>query len=132
MRTLYPILVVVALGTATLIWGISGFGDIYGQDDPIEGSNAGDQLRQQADDSAASDNGSFNASARSGTENDNIVGVILSGISFIVSFATMVALLPLELMNLGFPAYFAAPVGLLAQAIVGVGIVQFATNRYYR
>lgn len=131
-RTLYPILVVAALGTASLIWGLSGFGAVFMDDDPVNaGENAASDLEGEADDSVASDEGDFNASARSGTE-DNIVGVILSGIQGIVGFVTMAALLPVELRRIGFPYYFAYPVGILIQAIVGIGFIQFATGRNYR
>jgi hypothetical protein len=132
MRTLYPILVVAALGTATLIWGISGIGTLYTNNDPVSGeSQSADRLQEQANSSAAAEDGSFEASARGGGS-DNIVGLVIAGVQSIVSFATMVALLPFELQRLGFPRYFAYPIGVLAQSLVGIGIVQFASGRFYR
>lgn len=123
---------VLALGFATVVWGLSGAGAIYGVSDPISGMESGDALNETSNDSAVSDGGSFNGSASAGDAGDTgIVGIIISGIGFIVGFVSMVGLLPLELMNLGFPSYFAIPVGVLAQALVGVGIVEFATNREY-
>lgn len=131
-RTLYPILVVAALGTASLIWGLSGFGAVFVDDNSVDaGQSAADQLEGEANSSVASDEGEFEASARSGNE-DNIVGVILSGIQGILGFVTMAALLPVELRRIGFPYYFAYPVGILVQTIVGVGFLQFATGRVYR
>lgn len=131
MRTIYPVLLVLALGTASLIWGLSGIAAVYTENDPIEGSEAGDAVEGQAGQSAAGEEGDFEASAR-GDDSDNLVGVVFSGIDAIVSFASMVALLPFELQNLGFPRYFAYPIGVLAQGLVGIGIVQFASGRVYR
>lgn len=131
MRTIYPTLFVVALGVATLMWTMSGAGALYGQTDPISGMQSDDALQQQANNSAASDGGEFNGSAKGG-DSDNIVGLIISGTQAIVSFAGSVALLPAEIERLGFPWWFAFPIGASAQAIVGIGIVQFAANRVYR
>jgi hypothetical protein len=131
MRTAKIVLVVAALGTATLMWGISGFGSLYGTDNPVDGLQSGERLEKQANQSAVSENGSFDSSAEGADEGD-IVGIIISGTSALVSFASMAALLPFELQQLGFPRYFAYPIGLLAQAIVGIGVVQFAANRVFR
>lgn len=130
MKTNRFVLVVVALGVATMMWGMSGIGTEYGATDPITGLESGEKLEQAAEDSPVHENGSFNGSAKGGSE-DNIVGLIISGTQALVSFTVMVGLLPAELMNLGFPKWFAMPVGLATQAIVGIGIVQFATNRVF-
>lgn len=131
MRTIKPTLIVVALGVATMMWGVSGFGSLYGQTDPVSGLESGENLRAISDESAVSENGSFNASAKGADESDNIVGMIISGTQAVISFAGSVALLPWELMRIGFPRWFAFPLGLSAQAVVGIGIIQFATNRVY-
>lgn len=132
MRTIAPILFVAALGTAALIWGLSGAGAIYGVDDPVSGLESGDALEERSNDSAVSNDGTFNGSAENTDGSDNIVGIVISGIGAIVQFATLVALLPFELQRLGFPFWFAFPLGALTQAIVGVGVVQFASNRVFR
>jgi hypothetical protein len=131
MRTIYPTLIVVALGVATLMWGLSGFGAIYGATDPVSDLESGNELEAQANNSAVSGDGSFNGSAQ-GADSDNIVGLIVSGTQAITGFAGAVALLPWEIQRLGFPYWFAFPMGLSAQAIVGIGVVQFAANRVYR
>lgn len=131
MRTLYFILVVFALGTAGMIWSLSGIGGVYGPTDPIGDTESADALEAQAANSSANNSGSLNGSARAG-DDANLIGVIITGISTIVNFGGTVVLLPFELQNLGFPRYFAYPVGLLAQAFVGIGIVQWATNRFYQ
>lgn len=132
-RTISALLFVVALGTATLIWGLSGFGAVYGVNDPVSGLESGDALQEQANDSAASNSGQFNGSAENaGDDTTNIVGIVISATSSIADLVTLVALLPWELQRLGFPAYFALPIGALTQLIAGISVLQFASNRNLR
>jgi hypothetical protein len=130
VRTARIVLVVAALGTASLMWGLGGLGDLYGETNPVGDLQSGDEVERQADESAVVDNGSFSGSAS--RSDDSIVGLIVSGASAITDFAAMVALLPLELQRLGLPRYAAYPLGLIAQAVVGIGVVQFATGREWR
>jgi len=130
MRTIKIVLIVAALGTASLMWGLSGMGAVYGQSDPVSGLESGDDIKQQGNQSVVS-NGSYDASA-TGASQDSVVGLIIAGTSRITDFAAMAALLPIELNRLGLPYWLAYPVGLIGQAIVGIGIVQFATNRVWK
>lgn len=132
MRTIKVVLIVAAMGTAALMWSMSGVGAIYGTDDPVDGFEAGEKIQEEGNASAVSEDGNFSASADNSGGADNIVGVVLSGATAITDFAGMVALLPWELQRLGFPPFFAFPVGFLAQAIAGIGVVQFAAGRVYR
>lgn len=131
MRTITAVLVVFAIAGASLIWGLSGFGSVFGQTDPISGLESGETLQDEAAGSVVNESGQFNASAE-GSDSDNIVGLIIAGLGFVVDTASLVALLPFELERLGFPYYFAYPVGLLAQLIASVGVVQFGTGRVWR
>lgn len=131
MRTITPVLFVLALGTAALIWGMAGAGSIYGQSDPVSGMESGDAINESKNDSAVG-GGNFSGEASASEGEGDIVGLIVSGISNVVGFAAMVGLLPWELQRLGFPSYFAFPIGFLAQGLVGIGIVQFATNRDFK
>jgi len=127
-RTIFPVLFVLALGTAALIWGMAGAGNIYGSSDPVDGLNSGSEIVDAKNDSAVG-GGSYNGSAGGDSDGGGIVGLIISGVDAIVSFVSMVALLPWELMKLGLPEYFALPIGFLAQGLVGIGVIEFATNR---
>lgn len=60
-----------------------------------------------------------------GDNEPTLVGLAISGGKFLAGLVGAVALLPLTLMRLGFPAYFALPVGGIAQIIAFVGLVQF-------
>lgn len=130
-RTIGAVLFVLAIGTASLIWGLSGVGTIHGQDDPVSGLESGDAVHEASNESAVG-GGNFTGEASASEGEGDIVGMIISGISSVTGFVAMVGLLPWELQRLGFPAYFAFPIGFLAQGIVGIGIVQFATNREFR
>jgi hypothetical protein len=64
-----------------------------------------------------------------GDNEPTIVGVAISGGEFIAQLVGAVALLPLTLVRLGFPNYFAVPVGGGAQVIATIGLFQFVTGR---
>jgi hypothetical protein len=130
MRTIYPVMVVLCLGTAALMLSMSGFGGLYGPD-PTDGLDSDDELQSQASNSSVDEDGEFGGPSVSSGDGD-IVGLIISGLSRIASLAAMVVLLPLELRDLGFPWWFAMPVGLVVQTIVGIGLVQFASGRVWR
>jgi len=130
METKYPLFLVMALAAATLIWTLSGVGGLYGAGDPISSGGASEKLEDEANDSAASEGGDLESGTQ-GSDEGNIVGLVISGVDFIVSFASMVTFLPFKLQEIGAPYFLAYPIGLLAQALVGIGIIQFAANRVY-
>lgn len=131
MQTKYPLFLVLAIAGATLIWTASGMGLVYGTSNPVgDDSPAADELQDQVNDSAVAENGSFDADVRRTTEG-GIVGMIVSGGQYITTFAKVVVFLPFQLSNLGLPGYAAGPIGVLAQVLVAVGVVQFLSDRRY-
>jgi len=64
-----------------------------------------------------------------GDNEPTIVGLAISAGSFVTELVVAVGLLPVALMRLGFPQYFAVPVGSIAQVIAFVGLAQFVTGR---
>jgi len=64
-----------------------------------------------------------------GANEPTVVGVAISGGQFVAQLVGAVTLLPLTLVRLGFPNYFAVPVGAVAQAIAVVGLFQFVSGR---
>jgi hypothetical protein len=131
MQTKYPLFLVLAIAGATLIWVGSGMGATYGVNDPIgSDSPAADELQKQVGNSSVSENGSFDASSRRTTDG-GLVGMIVTGSQFAVTFGQIVLFLPAQLQTIGLPGYVAGPIGLLAQAMVAFGVVQFLANRRY-
>lgn len=130
MRTLYPMMLVLALGTAAVMMSMSGFTALHEQD-PTSGLESGDEFQDKANDSAIQEDSEFGGSSVSSGDGD-IVGLILAGLERIVSLASLVVLLPAEMNDMGFPWWFALPTGLLMQTIMGIGIVQFASGRFLR
>jgi hypothetical protein len=127
MRTIFPIAVVLSLAAAAMLINLAGLGAVLGPN-PAAGVSGADQLNASGQDSPASEDGSLEGSASSADDGD-IVGLIISGIAGIVDGAAFVVLLPWQLQSLGFPYFFAWPVGMLGQTIVGWGLFQLATNR---
>ena len=125
MRTLAPIMIVLCIGVAATMVGMAGFADAWGSPD-VETTAAEEELDQNAD-SVAPQEGSAEGPVSSGES--SIVGIIVDGSRSLVGIAAAVALLPATLMNLGFPAWFALPLGSIAYLVAGVGVIEFATNR---
>ena len=59
------------------------------------------------------------------------VGAILQFGGMVRTFIAVVGFLPLWLMRLGFPNYFAAPVGVFTQIIASIGLFQVVTGREF-
>lgn len=125
VRTTIPVLVVLALGTAAVMLGMSGFADVWGSPTP-QVERAGDHVNESAA-SVSPQNGSVQGPVSSG--DSSIVGLIADGLGSLTDIAGGVVLLPLTLIKLGFPRWFAIPIGSLAELIVGIGLFEFATNR---
>lgn len=125
MRTIAAVLMVLAIGTAGAMLGASGFSQAWGADPP-QTTAAQEQVN----------NSSYGLNPNKGpvagpvsASDSNIVGLIANGLGSLTDLAGAVVVLPLTLINLGFPAWFALPLGGLAYTIAGVGIIEFATNR---
>lgn len=125
MRTIAAVGVVLALGVAGMMLGMSGFADAWGASPP-KTTAAQEELNKSAGEVGP---GNTPVSGPVSSADSSIVGLISSGLGGAVKVAGAVILLPLTLVNLGFPAWFAVPLGLLAQVITGIGIIEFATNR---
>lgn len=127
MRTNYVWFVVIALGVSALMWQLAGVDSALSGPSATDDLQSGDELESQAPGEAE-----INGSANSNDGESDIVGLILAGGAGIGNFVNMALLLPLELQRLGFPYWFAYPIGLCAQIIALVGLIQFVTNRVVR
>jgi hypothetical protein len=116
---------VLALAVAGMMLGMSGFSAAWGADPP-QTSKAQEELNNSASDLAPQ---SGPVSGPVSAADSSIVGLLSSGLTGAVEVGGAVALLPVTLINLGFPAWFAVPLGLVGYILTGIGIVEFATNR---
>jgi hypothetical protein len=127
-RTLFPIAAVLALGVALLMMQGSGFNSL------VAGSQTagplGDAVTAQGESSPANE-GSLNAT-RSAAGEGSVAGLILGASSAVLDVVGLLALLPLSLERLGFPAWFALPVGSIVYIVCGLGVAQFVSGRVFR
>lgn len=125
MRTTFLLATVLCLGVAMALFAGSGFNAL------VEGSQApgplADSVEEQGNQSVVNDNENI-SSDRTGSSG-SLAGLILSSARTIGEIVGLVSLLPITLQRLGFPAWFALPIGSLAYIIAGVGIVQFLSGR---
>jgi hypothetical protein len=128
MRTTLPLVIVLAMMITAGFFAGSGFNGL------VDGEANIDPLEQEVEErSADSVTGSGNFSAsRSGTEDGSIVGLVVSGAQDVIEFTSLVVLLPITLQQIGFPVWFALPIGAVLQIIVSIGVLQFITGRVYR
>lgn len=125
MRTIAPVLLVMALGVSGMMLGLSGFDTAWGAPAPETGA-AQEELNKSAEKVNPQNtpiSGPVSAS------DSSTVGLIASALGTITDMVGAVVVLPMTLINLGFPAWFAVPLGMLAQLITGVGLIEFAINR---
>ncbi len=125
MRGTAPVMIVLAIGVATMFVTGSGFADAWGQPAPETGA-AADALNESAD-NVGPDGQPVEGPVSTG--DSEVIGLIASGLGTLFGLAGSVALLPVTLTNLGLPAWFAFPAGALAQIVVGVSLIEWATNR---
>lgn len=135
MRTLYPVLMILALGTAAIMWSMSGVGLVIQGDDPAGGIESDKELNESAqeledekEDQQSGDGGFFSTSNQG---DDSFIGAVIAGANQLADLATSAILLPIELQRLGLPTWLAMPLGLGGQAIAFIGFVQFVTGRRY-
>jgi hypothetical protein len=116
-------MIVLAIGVASMMWTMSGVGGLYNNGaDSLQSAN---ELNESANESSVR---GFGADAGP-NQGGNIIGLVFTGLERIISLAGLVILLPVEMANIGFPWWFAWPVGIMTQTVAGIGILEFATQR---
>lgn len=118
-------MLVMMIGASGMMLSLSGFGQAWGAEPPQT------NLAQKGLHGSAANLKPQNApiSGPVSSSNAPIIGLLASGLGSFVSAAGAVALLPMTLVHMGFPRWFAYPLGLLAYIIVGISIIEFAVNR---
>lgn len=127
MKAKFPLIFIICLSVAGMMWGLSGVGDVF-VSDPSEDLNSPDEFNDTVENSSLED-GMEGSSAGSG--DGDIIGLILNGGQSIIGILRLVLLLPLELQNMGFPRWFAWPIGLMAELITIIGLFQLMMGRQY-
>jgi len=127
VRTTYFLALILCFALVSALFAGSGFNAIVEGD--RGGGQAADELGDQANDSVAKDGSNISAQ-RAASDDGSIAGVILSTGQSVLDTIGMIALLPVTLMNLGFPRWFALPIGSIAYVLSGIGLIQFITGRF--
>ena len=127
MQTKPIIGVVLAFGVAFALLGGSGIGAaVFGENpDDAETQRVIEEISEDADVDRDEEGGGGLATDVGGDSEPTVTGVLISGGQFAVQLVGAVALLPLTLMRLGFPSWFAVPIGGVAQIVAFIGLVQF-------
>ena len=122
--------VVLAFGVAFSLLAGSGIGAA------VFGESPGDETTVETLEDISSDadvdqdgDGTGLGADVAGDNEPTLVGLAISSGQFGVQLVAAVALLPLTLVRLGFPNYFAIPVGGVAQIIAFLGLAQFVSGR---
>jgi len=132
MRSKSILGVVLAFGLAFSLIAGSGIGAAVFGATPGDAETARtlEDVSGDATVDADSETGGLSADV-AGDNEPTLVGVAISGGQFAASLVGAVALLPVTLMRLGFPSYFAVPVGGVAQIIAFIGLIQFVRGTEY-
>lgn len=126
MNTKSVLGVVLAFGVAFSLLAGSGlgpgvFGEAPGDQESVKTvGEIGENASVDKDDEAGGLRGDV-----AGDDEPTLVGLAIDAGLFIVRLVAAVALLPFILIRLGFPEYFAFPVGGIAQIIAFIGLAQF-------
>jgi hypothetical protein len=125
MQSKHVYMLVLSFGVAFSMLAGAGIGPAVFGEDP-SGAQTSKTLDEVANQSSVEqgDDGGLGADV-TGDNEPTLVGVAISGGRFLANLVASVALLPLTLMRLGFPAYFAVPIGGVAQIIAFIGLVEF-------
>jgi len=120
--------VVLAFGVMFSLLAGSGVGAAIFGESPGDAESA--RTLEDISEDASVDSGESNADSGLsadvvGDNEPTLVGVAISGGQFATTLVGAVALLPVTLMRLGFPSYFAVPIGGAAQVIAFIGLIQF-------
>jgi len=126
MRAKSVVGIVLCFGLAFTLLSGSGIGEaVFGEspgDDPTV--DALEDISEDATVDEESDRDGLSADV-AGDNEPTLVGLGISAGRFAAQLVAAVALLPLTFARLGFPSYFAYPVGFIAQIIAFVGLAQF-------
>jgi len=129
MRAKSVLGVVLAFGVAFSVLAGSGIGAAVFGASPGSAQPATTLDDVSGEASVDEDSAGGLAADVAGDNEPTLVGVSISSGQFVVQLVAAVALLPVTLTRLGFPTWFAVPIGGVAQIIAFVGLAQFVSGR---
>jgi len=121
--------VVLAFGVMFSLAAGSGVGATIFGESPGEAETSQTLEDISNDASVDSEEGGGIDADVAGDNEPTTVGLALSGGEFLATFVGAIALIPLTLTNIGFPYWFAVPIGGAAQIVGTIGLFQFVTGR---
>jgi hypothetical protein len=125
MNTKSVIGVVLAFGVAFSLLAGSGVGAAVFDQTP-EDAQTSRTLEDIGEQSGVDKEDGEGLSADVGGDNEpTVIGVGISGGEFLVTLIGAIAVVPYTLVRLGFPVWFAVPLGSVGQVIGLIGLVQF-------
>lgn len=129
METKAVLGVVLSFGVAFAMLSGAGLGAVFGEDpDDHETTRAIEALEEDA--SVDEDGGGVSVEV-AGDSEPTLVGMAIAAGQFAVQLVVAVGLLPVTLMQFGFPRYAAYPLGLIAQSVALIGLFQFVRGTEY-
>jgi hypothetical protein len=135
VRTLYPVIVTIAFAVSFAILGQAGFFAAWGGDVGVErGESVTDELNEGAEDVPVGGGEDIRGDASASGDNSDIITMVVNGGKTLGSIAGMVATLPGVLYDLAYPflgpvAVIVYPLGSAGTLLVGIGVIEWLTNR---
>lgn len=126
METKSVLGVVIAFAIAFTLMSGSGVGaTIFGVED--QNPKALDELDKATNEQETQTTGILDGL----TDSVPLLGAIIDFADTIKTFSAIIAFLPVFLTRLGFPTWFAFPIGVVVQGISAIGFFQVLTGREY-
>lgn len=129
MRGSWAIGLVIAFAVTGAMFAGSGFNAAVAGDSDTSGVQ--EAISDKSGEGPVSNNGGLGGDPRASNDG-TIIGFIIQAVDYGLTLALTVLVLPNLLVNLGFPSWFASPVGWVVQIATSVSLLQFAIGRILR
>jgi hypothetical protein len=120
--------VVLAIAAAAMMFSMSGYGVLY-QNNPADGLGP---MQSSLNETASNESVENGVEGQISGEDPSLVSMTVNGASSLGSVLAFIALMPVALQNLGFPFWFAYPVGLVVQLFGFIALSQVVIGRILR
>jgi hypothetical protein len=131
MKSQYLVMFTVALAVAGGMMAASGFNATLGTSGDATGTLQ-DAVNSTGQGPVANSSGGGLQGDPRVEDDGTLVGFVVGSTQTVTNILGMVVMLPNTLRNLGFPAWFANPLGNAIRIVASIGILQFAVGRVLR